>query len=67
VKTSFNLSYRPLPGGGIKLTIADPSVNLSIPLDRGLALDVAASILHGAGVSEATFSGGRLSVLSSKP
>jgi hypothetical protein len=67
VKTSFNLSYSPLAGGGIKLTIAHPSVNLSIPLDREACLTMAASILRGAGVGEAAFSGGRLSVLSSKP
>ena len=63
MNTSFALNYRPLTDGGIELAITHPSVSLTIPLDRSGALRVAASVLHGAGVREAAFSDGRLTVL----
>lgn len=67
MRTSFDLHYDPLPDGGTTVRITHESVELSLPLDRQTVLNMAASILGCAGVSEAAFTDGRLVVLSSDP
>ena len=54
MRTAITLSYVPLHGGGADLTI---------PMGRDAVVAMCASLLRGAGVREAAFRDGRLTVL----
>jgi hypothetical protein len=66
MRTGWQLTCDSQPGGGVILTVVinsrDVFLEQEMPFDRDGAAQMAMSILHKAGISEATFSNGKLTV-----
>jgi hypothetical protein len=63
MSTAISVTYIPMRGGGTALNISAPGVSMTLPLDRGMVLVTAASILHNAGIEKAAFDAGQLIVI----